>query len=62
MATMRAVQVGEPGGELELVERDVPAPASDEALIRVNACGICHSDSYAVLGAWPGITHPLVPT
>jgi D-arabinose 1-dehydrogenase-like Zn-dependent alcohol dehydrogenase len=61
MATMRAVQVGEPGGELELVERDVPAPASDEALIRVNACGICHSDSYAVLGAWPGITHPLVP-
>ncbi|HUB76701.1 MAG TPA: alcohol dehydrogenase catalytic domain-containing protein, partial [Solirubrobacteraceae bacterium] len=45
----------------ELVERDVPAPRPGEALVRVHACGICHSDSYAQLGRWPGMTHPLVP-
>jgi D-arabinose 1-dehydrogenase-like Zn-dependent alcohol dehydrogenase len=61
MAKMRAVQVAEPGGELELVERDVPSPSEDEALVRVHACGICHSDAFAVIGGWPGMTHPLVP-
>jgi D-arabinose 1-dehydrogenase-like Zn-dependent alcohol dehydrogenase len=61
MAKMRAVQVGKPGGELELVEREIPAPGRDEALVRVHACGVCHSDSYARIGAWPGMKHPLVP-
>jgi alcohol dehydrogenase/propanol-preferring alcohol dehydrogenase len=61
MASMRAVQVSEPGGAFELVERDVPTPGPDEALVRVQACGICHSDSYVKEGGFPGVSHPLVP-
>jgi D-arabinose 1-dehydrogenase-like Zn-dependent alcohol dehydrogenase len=61
MAIMRAVQVSEAGGPFELVEREVPAPGRGEALVRVQACGICHSDSYAKEGGFPGVTYPLVP-
>jgi len=61
MASMRVVQVSEPNGPLELVEREVPAPDRGEALIRVHACGVCHSDSYAVTGGFPGMSHPVVP-
>lgn len=61
MASMRAMQVSEAGGALELVERDVPQPGSGEALVRVHACGICHSDSFAKEGGFPGVSHPLVP-
>ena len=59
MASMRAMQVSEAGGALELVERDVPQPGSGEALVRVHACGICHSDSFAKEGGFPGVSHPL---
>jgi alcohol dehydrogenase/propanol-preferring alcohol dehydrogenase len=58
---MRAVQVSEAGGDLELVEREVPQPGFGEALIRVHACGICHSDVFAKEGGYPGVTYPLVP-
>ena len=61
MASMRVVQVAEQNGPLELVEREIPAPAAGQALIRVQACGVCHSDSYAKFGGFPGMTHPLVP-
>jgi D-arabinose 1-dehydrogenase-like Zn-dependent alcohol dehydrogenase len=61
MASMRAVQVSEAGGPFELVEREVPTPGPGEALVRVHACGICHSDAYAKEGTYPGVTHPLVP-
>ena len=61
MATMRAVQVSRPGGDFELVEREVPEPGFGEALVRVDACGICHSDSMAKNGGFPGTTHPLIP-
>ncbi len=61
MAKMRAVQVSEAGGPFELVERDVPQPGRDEALVRVHACGICHSDSFAKEGGFPGVTFPAVP-
>ncbi|MCW2998307.1 MAG: zinc-binding dehydrogenase [Solirubrobacterales bacterium] len=61
MATMRAVQVGEAGGPLELVEREVPTPAAGEVLVRVQACGVCHSDMFAVAGGFPGVTYPVVP-
>jgi D-arabinose 1-dehydrogenase-like Zn-dependent alcohol dehydrogenase len=61
MAGMRAVQVSEPGGPFELVEREIPAPGPGEALVRVHACGICHSDSFAKEGGFPGVSHPLVP-
>jgi len=61
MATMRAVQVPEQGGDFELVEREVPRPGRGEALVRVHACGVCHSDSMAVNGAFPSTTYPVVP-
>jgi D-arabinose 1-dehydrogenase-like Zn-dependent alcohol dehydrogenase len=61
MAKMRAVQVAEAGGPFELVEREVPQPGRDEALVRVHACGICHSDSFAKEGGYPGVSFPCVP-
>ena len=44
MARMMAVQVPKPGAEFEIVEREVPRPDAGEVRIRVEACGICHSD------------------
>ncbi len=61
MASMRVVQVSEQGGPFELVQRDVPAPGAGEALVRVHACGICHSDSFSKTGGFPGISWPHVP-
>ena len=61
MTKMRAVQVSEAGGEFELVEREIPRPGFGEALVRVHACGVCHSDSFAKDGGYPGVSHPLVP-
>jgi D-arabinose 1-dehydrogenase-like Zn-dependent alcohol dehydrogenase len=61
MATMRAMQVPEAGADFELVEREVPEPGFGEALIRVHACGVCHSDMFAKEGGYPGVSHPLVP-
>jgi alcohol dehydrogenase/propanol-preferring alcohol dehydrogenase len=58
---MRAVQVREAGGEFELVEREVPTPGFGDALVRVHACGVCHSDMLAKEGGYPGVSHPLVP-
>jgi alcohol dehydrogenase/propanol-preferring alcohol dehydrogenase len=58
---MRAVQIGEAGGELELTERDVPQPGAGEALVRVHACGVCHSDAFAKEGGFPGVSYPLIP-
>jgi D-arabinose 1-dehydrogenase-like Zn-dependent alcohol dehydrogenase len=59
--TMRAVQVSKPGGDFEVVAREVPTPGPGEALVRVHACGVCHSDMFAKEGGYPGVSHPLVP-
>lgn len=61
MATMRAVQVAKAGGPLELVEKEIPTPGVGQVLVKVNACGICHSDSFTVEGHWPGLEFPRVP-
>lgn len=61
MATMRAMQVSERGGDLEMVEREVPSPGRGEALVRVHACGVCHSDAFAKEGGFPGVSYPVVP-
>jgi D-arabinose 1-dehydrogenase-like Zn-dependent alcohol dehydrogenase len=62
MATMmRAVQISEAGGDFELVEREIPEPGRGEARVRVQACGVCHSDSLAKDGGFPGVTYPLIP-
>lgn len=58
---MRAVQVAAPGASFELVERETPEPKAGEVRIRVHACGICHSDSLAKEGGFPGIRYPIVP-
>jgi len=61
MARMRAVQVSKPNAPFELVEREIPTPAAGQVRIKVQACGICHSDSFTVMGAFPGIRFPRVP-
>jgi alcohol dehydrogenase len=58
---MIAMQVPQPSGKFERVERKVPTPAAGELLIRVHACGVCHSDSVTVEGLLPGIQYPRVP-
>lgn len=61
MAKMRAVQVGKPGGPFEIVERDIPEPESGFVRIKVQACGVCHSDSVTKDGLFPGIQYPCIP-
>ena len=58
---MKAVQVSQPGGNFELVERPIPEPARNQVRIQVEACGICHSDQLVKEGHWPGIQYPRVP-
>jgi len=61
MAKMRAVQVSRPGGPLEIIERDIPDPGSGYVRIKVQACGVCHSDTLTKDGLFPGIQYPRVP-
>jgi D-arabinose 1-dehydrogenase-like Zn-dependent alcohol dehydrogenase len=61
MAKMKAVQVPKAGGDFEIVERDIPQPGPGQVRIRVQACGVCHSDVVTKEGAFPGITYPRVP-
>jgi D-arabinose 1-dehydrogenase-like Zn-dependent alcohol dehydrogenase len=58
---MRAAQIARPGGTFEIVERDIPQPAPGWVRIKVQACGICHSDSLVKDGHWPGLQYPRVP-
>jgi D-arabinose 1-dehydrogenase-like Zn-dependent alcohol dehydrogenase len=61
MAKMRSVQVSRPKGDFELVEREIPEPAAGSVRVKVQACGICHSDSLTKEGLFPGIAFPRVP-
>src|SRR3979490_1894730 len=61
MAKMRSVQVSHPKGPFELVEREIPVPRDGTVRIKVQACGICHSDSVTKEGAFPGLQFPRVP-
>ena len=58
---MRVVQVPRAGGPFELVERDIPDPEPGWVRVKVEACGICHSDTLVKEGLWPGIQYPRVP-
>ena len=58
---MKAVQVPKPGGNFELVERPIPEPARNQVRIKVEACGICHSDVLVKEGYFPGIQYPRIP-
>jgi D-arabinose 1-dehydrogenase-like Zn-dependent alcohol dehydrogenase len=61
MSKMRAAQITRPNGPIEIVEREIPQPGAGSVRIKVEACGICHSDSMTKEGLWPGIEYPRVP-
>lgn len=60
-APMKAAQIPTPGGDFEIVERQIPEPSAGQVRIEVKACGICHSDVLVKEGLWPGIQYPRVP-
>src|SRR3989454_2834524 len=61
MTKMRAAQITRPKGPFEVVEREIPQPSAGWVRIKVQACGICHSDSLVKEGHWPGLQYPRVP-
>ena len=61
MPKMRAAQISRPKGPFELVEREIPAPQAGTVRIKVQACWICHSDSFTKDGVFPFIQYPRVP-
>jgi D-arabinose 1-dehydrogenase-like Zn-dependent alcohol dehydrogenase len=60
-APMTVAQISKPGGDFEIVEREIPEPGSGHVRIKVQACGVCHSDVLTKEGLWPGIHYPRVP-
>jgi D-arabinose 1-dehydrogenase-like Zn-dependent alcohol dehydrogenase len=59
--TMKVAQIAKAGGDFEIVEREVPEPGAGHVRIKVQACGVCHSDVFTKEGAWPSIQYPRVP-
>jgi D-arabinose 1-dehydrogenase-like Zn-dependent alcohol dehydrogenase len=60
-AQMKVAQVPKPGADFEIVEREIPKPDARQVRIKVQACGVCHSDVLTKEGLWPGIQYPRVP-
>jgi D-arabinose 1-dehydrogenase-like Zn-dependent alcohol dehydrogenase len=61
MAKMKAAQISRPGGDFEVIDRDIPEPQAGEVRIRVEACGVCHSDAFVKEGLFPGLQYPRIP-
>ena len=61
VALMKVAQISKPGGDFEIVEREIPKPGAGQVRIKVQACGVCHSDVLTKEGSWPGIQYPRVP-
>src|SRR5919109_4308628 len=61
VAQMKAAQISKPGAGFQIVEREIPEPGAGQVRIKVQACGVCHSDSMTKEGLWPGIQYPRVP-
>jgi D-arabinose 1-dehydrogenase-like Zn-dependent alcohol dehydrogenase len=61
IAPMRAAQVPKGGADFQIVDREIPKPGGGQVRIKVQACGVCHSDVLTKEGAWPGIQYPRVP-
>lgn len=61
MAKMKAVQVAKAGAPFEVVERDIPEPAAGQVRVKVEACGVCHSDALIKFAAFPGLSLPRIP-
>lgn len=60
MAQMTAVQISRPGAPFEVVAREIPTSGPNQVRIRVQACGVCHSDMFVKEGHWPGLQYPRV--
>jgi D-arabinose 1-dehydrogenase-like Zn-dependent alcohol dehydrogenase len=58
---MKAAQIPKAGADFEIVEREVPKPSAAQVRVKVQACGVCHSDLFTKEGYWPGIQYPRVP-
>jgi D-arabinose 1-dehydrogenase-like Zn-dependent alcohol dehydrogenase len=58
---MKVAQVPNPGGDFQILEREIPEPAAGQVRIKVQACGVCHSDAFTKEGSWPGIQYPRIP-
>src|ERR1700683_391672 len=58
---MKVAQINKPGGDFELVERDIPEPGPRQVRVKIEACGVCHSDIFVKEGLWPGLQYPRVP-
>jgi D-arabinose 1-dehydrogenase-like Zn-dependent alcohol dehydrogenase len=61
IAPMKAAQIPKPGADFQIVDREIPQPGPAQVRIKVQACGVCHSDMFTKEGAWPGIEYPRVP-
>jgi D-arabinose 1-dehydrogenase-like Zn-dependent alcohol dehydrogenase len=61
VATMKVAVISKPGADFAIVERPIPTPGAGQVRIKVQACGVCHSDLLVKEGAWPGIQYPRVP-
>jgi len=61
IAPMKVAQISKPGADFEIVERAIPKPGMGQVRIKVQACGVCHSDVFTKEGLWPGIQYPRVP-
>ena len=61
LSSMKVAQIPRPGAEYQIVEREIPKPTAGHVRIRVQACGVCHSDVFVKEGSWPGIQYPRVP-
>ncbi|MEA2175378.1 MAG: hypothetical protein QOD00_2970 [Blastocatellia bacterium] len=60
-APMKVAQVPAPGADFQIVEREIPDPVAGQVRIKVQACGVCHSDVLTKEGTWPGIVFPRIP-
>jgi D-arabinose 1-dehydrogenase-like Zn-dependent alcohol dehydrogenase len=61
LAPNKVAQISKPGGDFEIVEHEIPAPGAGQVRIKVQACGVCHSDVLTKEGLWPGIEYPRIP-
>ncbi len=61
VAQMKVAQISKAGGDFEIVERPIPEPEAGQVRIKVQACGVCHSDVLTKEGLWPGIQYPRIP-
>jgi D-arabinose 1-dehydrogenase-like Zn-dependent alcohol dehydrogenase len=61
VAAMKMAAIPKPGADFEILEREIPKPGAGYVRIKVQACGVCHSDVFTKEGSWPGIQYPRVP-